>query len=282
MIIPPFLERLLLSNEAEFKNASLGLSGQNMVFVPQGKTAVILEVSIEPFSNTINPTFLNLLTGGFLPDTGRESYISAVRRIVFQLQIINDKYNSHINFCNEFELVNNLNFVLIDEVRSEQTININFRGKREELFIYIDRSLYFNLLFPYKYNDIGLPDTGITPDYTTPNNGFIAKIQNLPNSPITFNNNIAQDYLVNAQVNSPALDHYYSVNHQTNPTYGNELPQMEYLKFFAGANETSIQQPLPTGTVLQWHDLMTLPLINVKYALLNKRAADYGITTPGK
>lgn len=276
MNIPPFLERLLLSNEAEFKNASLGLSGQNMVFVPQGKTAVILELSIEPFCNAVQQDVLDLITSGYA-ENDKNPYYQAIRRIHYQVQIINDKYNSHLNFANDFEIINGYN-----SQTNVMTMSLKFTGKREELFIYIDRSIYFNFLFPYKENEIGPADTGIIPNYTTPATGFLPKIQNIPEKPVTFYKNTFQDYLVNAEINSAALDHYYSVNHQTNPAFGSELPQMEYLKLFNAANQSTIQQPLASNTALQWHDLMTLPVINVKYALLNKRPSDYGITTPGK
>lgn len=281
MNIPPFLERLLLSNEAEFKNASLGLSGQNMVFVPQGKTAVILEVSIEPFCNQITPAVLSLFTSGSLTNSAN-AYIQAIRKIHYQLQIINDKYSTYINLANDFEIKSDIETLAIDDYVRNNTVNLQFTGKREELFIYTDRSMYFNIIYPYQENEIDPANSGLSVDYTTPNVGFLPKIQNLPKSPITFNGNIFQDYVVNVQVNSPDVDHYYPVGHQTNPGYSPELPQMEYLRFFAGVNQTSIQQPVDSGLNYNWHDLFTLPLINVKYALLNKRASDYGITTPGK
>ncbi|NBV14848.1 MAG: hypothetical protein EBS07_12405, partial [Sphingobacteriia bacterium] len=72
------------------------------------------------------------------------------------------------------------------------------------------------------------------------------------------------------------------VNHQTNPAFSTEFPQMEYLHFFNRDNYSTIRQPVPSGIDIKFHDLMTLPMINVKYALLNKRPDDYGITKPGK
>jgi len=282
MNIPPFLERLLLSNEAVFKNASLGLSGQNMVFVPTGKSAVLLEVSIEPFVNSINPKLAELLQIGYISDNDTTSYQSALQRLHYQLQIINDKYATYINLADCFEIQNTQLETEPNFPKISQVINLKFLGKREPLFIYTDRSMYFNFLYPFKLEEIGANTSGITPDYTTPDVGFLPKIQNLPDTPITFNKNTNQDYLVNAEINSPTLDHYYSVNHQTNPAYATEDPQMEYLRFPAGANQTSIRQPVASGTTYSFHDLMQIPFINVKYALLNKRPDDYGITKPFK
>lgn len=282
MVIPPFLERLLLSNEAVFKNASLGLSGQNMVFVPQGKTAVLLEVSIEPFVNAVDPSFMDLLTNGYRIENTIGAYVQAMRRMHFQLQIINDNYSTYINLSNDFELQNSVSQLEPDFPKISQFLNLQFKGKREELFIYTDRSMYFNLIYPHKTPEEGAAIPGIIPQYADPATGFLPKIQNIPDSPITFNKNLFQDYTIRVEVQSSTLEQYYPVNHQTNPALSPEFPQMEYLHFFNGDNSTTIRQPVATNTDYQFHDLNSLPLINVKYALLNKRPDDYGITRPGK
>jgi len=282
MNIPPFLEKLLLSNEAIFKNATLGMSGQNMVYVPPGKSAVLLEVSIEPFINQVTPGFLTFLTNG-VGETASifsPSYRLAIRRLHYQLQIINDNYSTYFNLANQLNL--RVNRIEAITNRFEGLADLEFNGHREELFIYADRSMYFNIIYPYKVNDESADDSGLTPTYTTPVNGFLPKIQNLPKSPITFNNNAFVDYVSKVVVNSPALDAYYPVGHQTNPAFATESPQMEYLRFFQISNETSIQQPIASGNNYDWHDLLTIPFINVKYALLNKRPSDYGLTMPAK
>jgi len=283
MQIPPFLERLLLSNEAVFKNASLGLSGQNMVFVPTGKSAVILEVSIEPFVNAVEGAFMDLITNGYRQENTIAAYVQAMRRIHFQLQIINDKYSTYINLANEFELVNDTSVVVpTDAPKLTQFLNLKFTGKREELFIYADRSMYFNLIYPHKTPEEGATIPGLIPTYTSPANGFLPKIQNIPENPVTFNKNPFEDYVTKVEVQSAALEQYYPVNHQTNPAFSPEFPQMEYLHFFNRDNESTIRQPVASGNDYLFHDLMSLPMINVKYALLNKRPDDYGLTRPGK
>jgi len=283
MNIPPLLEKLLLSNEAVFKNASLGLSGQNMVFVPAGKTAVILEVSIEPFINQVAASFMTFLTNGFFKNNIEvvdysTPYRLALRRLHYQLQIINDKYQTYINL-NDKLILNTGRTAENDPIVTYASIE--FTGKREELFIYTDRSLYFNIIYPHKTPEEGAPIPGIVPTYDTPDQGFLPKIQNLPPYPTTFYKNINEDYLVNATIYSAGLDNYYPVNHQSSVAYP-EQPQMEYLRFFNIENENTIQQPVASGSDLQFHDLFTVPFINVKYALLNKRPDDYGITMPTK
>jgi len=277
MNIPPILERLLLSNEAVFKNASLGMSGQNMVYVPPGKTAVLLEVSIEPFINAVTNSFLQFLDKGLSINVGANSevYRQAIKRIHYQLQIINDNYSTYINLNDK--LILNVNS---GDPEANQTINnlsIQFTGKREELFIYTDRSIYFNIIYPFKLGEEGPDTTGLIPTYGTPSADFSPKIQTLPDSPITFNKNPLEDFVTDVEVSSPAGDHYYPVNYQTTAP---NLPQMEYLRYINIENENTIQQPLASGTTLQWHDLFTIPFINVKYALINKRASDYGIVAP--
>jgi hypothetical protein len=279
MNIPPILEQLLLSNEAVFKNASLGISGQNMVFCPPGKTIVLLEVSIEPFINQIQPTFLELLADGYNDSNTQAIYRLAISRIHYQLQIINDSYSTYINLADKLSISNSKPSTGPNAFA--MFANLEFTGKREELFIYADRSVYFNLLYPYNGNVEGnIP--GIVPYFTTPDVGFLPKIQVLPKSPTTFYNNTQEDYVVRTEIGITGSENYYSVNHQTNPSYGVELPQMEYMRFFNYTPENTIQQPVPSGTNMNWHDLLTVPFINVKYALLNKRAEDYGIVRPGK
>lgn len=281
MNIPPILEQLLLSNEAVFKNATLGISGQNMVFCPPGKSIVLLEVSIEPFINQVSAAFMSFLTNGISSDGDtafNPAYRQAIRRIHYQLQIINDSYSTYINLADQLNL--NTATVGATNDRYYGTASIEFTGKREELFIYSDRSVYFNLLYPFNGDEEGLIP-GIKPFYTSPNQGFLPKIQNLPKSPTTFYDNINEDYVVRTQIGITGSENYYSVNHQTNPAFSAEFAQMEYLRFFNYSGENTIQQPVPSGTNMLFHDLLSVPFINVKFALLNKRPEDYGITRPG-
>jgi len=278
MNIPPILERLLLSNEAVFKNASLGMSGQNMVYVPPGKTAVLLEVSIEPFINAVSDKFLQLLTNGTNGGGAisfSDMYRVAIQRMHYQLQIINDSYSTYINLNDK--LILNVVGDVTGIALTSNNLSLEFTGKREELFIYTDRSMYFNIIYPFKPGEEGPDTTGLIPFYDTPFNQFSPKIQTLPDSPITFNRNTAEDFVLNVEVSSPSGDHYYPVNFQTNSP---DLPQMEYLRFINIDNQNTVQQPEITGTSLLWYDLWTIPFINVKYALLNKKPSDYGIT-PG-
>jgi hypothetical protein len=254
MNIPPILERLLLSNEAVFKNATLGLTGENMVYVPPGKTAVLLEFSVEPFVNAISSGVLEMFQLGAGPDGYIEQFQDLKKRLCYQLQIINDNYATYFSFHDAFKITKNT----ISPATNESVVELVFNGKREELFIYTDRSMYFNFLYPYKVPEIGTDNTGITPNYDTPDNKFLPKIQQLPKKPVTFYENNFIDFLAYATINSPALDAYFPVNWQTQTT---SYPQMEYLRFFANIKESSIMQPEATGNTLLFEDLFTLPLL---------------------
>jgi hypothetical protein len=281
MNIPPFLERLLLSNEAVFKNASLGISGQNMVYVPPGKTAVLLEFSVEPFINNISNTISKILAEGSDTDTKyKPQFIELIKRRCYQLQIINDTYSTYFSFQDCFNISGNHVGGSTDVTGF---VNLEFKGKREELFIYTDRSIYFNFLYPNKIPEEGVENPGIQIYYKAPADadGFLAKIQNLPKSPITFNNNVNVNFVQYCQINSPNLDGYYPVNHQLKNSI-DEKPQMEYLRFFQGSKETTILQPVDDASSFEFYNLFQIPLLNVKYALINKRASDYGITAPTK
>lgn len=273
MNIPPILERLLLSNEAVFKNATLGLSGQNMVFVPPGKTAVLLEFSIEPFINTAGVAIRDLY------ENGSQAIFNDVwqilkQRLCYQLQIINDNYATYFSFHDCFSIVN----TITGPTDNQADLNLSFSGKREELFIYTDRSIYFNFIYPFVTPEIGADNPGLSVNYGTPDVDFLAKIQDLPETPTAFKNNAFQKFVTRIILLSTGLDSYLPVNNQTN---GATYDQQEYLRFFCTSAPTSIEQPRPTSDDLTFGDLFKLPLLNVKYALINKKASDYGIT-PGK
>lgn len=275
MNIPPILERLLLSNEAVFKNATIGLSGQNMIFVPPGKTAVLLEFSIEPFVNAVPSPVLTLFNTG--SGTGVNSFAVCYNilkeRLAFQLQIINDSYATYFSFHDCFSVVQSG-----DGATTRATMELQFTGKREELFIYTDRSIYFNFIYPYQVPEVGGNVPGLAATIGTPDVNFLAKIQDLPETPTAFKFNTFQQFIERILVLSTGTDSYYPVNHQIN---GAEFDQQEYLRFYNSQVESTIQQPQPSGDDIQFGDLNTLPFINVKYALINKKASDYGIT-PGK
>jgi hypothetical protein len=277
MNIPPYLERLLLSNEATFKNASLGLNGGNMVFVPPGKSAVLLEISIEPFVNSIDRAFIALLGNGVSGSDQSEVWTSILKRLNYQIQIINDTYSTYINLRESFTF---------DQAKqSGNNINIgiiaNFTGKREELFIYTEKSMYFNFLYPFKSQEIGADTTGIAPNFASAYASFTPDVQVLPKNPTTFYESVTVENTYSVQINSSGTEHYKPVGNQIKPGYSN-FPQMEYLRLFPVLKQNSIEEPGSDGSELGFDELLTLPLINVKYALINRRASDYGLKQPGK
>lgn len=282
MNIPPLLERLLLSNEAVFKNAALGFAGQNMVLIPSGKTAVILEVSIEPFVNGIeNKAFKTLFKDGKI-EFNSTYYQTLIERMMFQLQIVNDAYETRFTFHNCFSVKQTYDPTEAEDVNL--SVDLNFRGFREELFIYTDRSLYFNFIYPYVQIEEAAAFPGFTYTYTTPAAGFLARIQNLPSIPYAWKNAVALQLLVQLLQNTS--DGYQSINRQ----FIDAIPLIdstEYLKFLAedplfpnALQSIAFQDLSDEGP--KFSELFSLPVINVKYALLNKRADDYGIAMPPK
>lgn len=285
MQIPPFLERLLLSNEATFKNASLGLSGMNMVDVPEGKTAVLLEVDIQPFCNIVaaESALEELFRDGYSVSNPVDFTQKLQQRLTFQLQIINDNYSTYFSFNNKF-YVNSL------QLQGEDThkyLNWNFEEFNQELFIYTDRPMYFNILYTY-VNDEGTIYTGFIYQYDQPILVFSPIIQTLPRNPITFNNAINMNCPTGITTNLIGPDVYYPFRNQyLAGTLGANQPESEYLRFtpynVAGAEvQHTINYNQPSGSAMAFWEFSSLPLINVKYALLNKRASDYGLTLPGK
>lgn len=285
MNIPPFLENLLLSNEAVFKIASLGLSGQNFVAVPKGKTAIILEIDIQPYLNAITNdiyTALNGQNGNWMNACGE-----IASRRVYQLQIINDNYCSHISYAENFSIIPATSAPGTENPLSA-TAEFRFDGKKESVFIYTDRGMYFNFLYPYLNQGEGVLSPGMSIAYATPTAGnFLPVEQNLPQTPVSFNGTNFQNWVV-AVTSNPlgSIRTYAPTNRNTaNPVL---LPLSEYFKLaaentgFVADPYISIKQPQSSGDPINFTDLYVLPLVNVKYALLNKRPDDYGIVAPRK
>lgn len=286
MNIPPYLERLLLSNEAVFKNASLGLSGQNFVSVPKGKTAVILEIDVQPFCNLINAQ--ELFQGDFVLLS--DALAASLKRYMFQIQIINDCYSTHLNYNNEFSFTP----VTVDIGERQgiySAVQMNFAGKKDELFIYTDRGMYFNFLYPYLEAQTYVAATGLSISYDPPTSAnFIPVEQNLPKEPVTFNGSNFQNW-VKVVLSNPignSTRFYSPTNRNTTVPIELQNALSEYFRLAAtndGYNPNpaiSIAMPVGSGEQINFYNLPQLPLMNVKYALLNKRPADYGITAPTK
>jgi hypothetical protein len=284
MNIPPFLERLLLSNEATFKNASLGLSGQNFIDVPKGKSAVILEIEIMPFVNDVSTLFQQFLVTGRIDDNVNPIYESFTRRLMFQLQVINDTYATYFSFQNQFEI--NWQALTVQDTKDHLLLNFSFNGFKEDVFIYTDRSMYFNFIYPYLETE----GSGIVPGFGmaigTPLANFTSSVQSIPNHPITFRGNNTLNFVIGVLTNGlPSA--YYSPTGR-NIVNGDAAPLREYFQLQADNTpvypedvHNSIMQPVVDGEqYANFLQLLTQPFVNVKYALINKRAADYGLTTP--
>ena len=279
MQIPPYLERLLLTNEAEFRNATLGLNGGNMLFCPTGKSLIILEMTIQPFVNTAfldEPEIFQLFDKGYLNGSMTKVFEIYSNRKIFQIQMINDKYNQYISFTNTFKIT-----PVFDPGSTEviPAIELEFSEKRESLYIYADRSLYFNFLY---YNVDGNSIQFVSENYAT---SYRETIQAQSPFPITPENSGGLDNLHTFENSAKDLAYF--------PLRKEQTPSAIYPPAAPGQSEgfriVSSNNPLDSITIGQTNVAnitldrilaYQLPLVNVKYALVNKRPADYGLVKP--
>jgi hypothetical protein len=269
MIITPVLERLLLSNEAEFKIATLGLNGGNTLVCPNGKSLVILEVCIQPFANYYDEENTILFDEGISRDPYKEMYELHWRnRQMYQMQICNDKYNQHLTFTNAFKTAQKLNFEFA-------TIEIEFFEKREALFIYADRSMYFNFFFyDPENNSIQYTQDPFSPSFKT-------RIQNEPNYPITNLNNPNTWNYETYENSTKTLAYYPQTKEQTFSAIPPAAPGQS--EGFRLVNDVNPQDTIYDGNNAAGQFSFTgrhtfiMPAFNVKYALINKRPTDKGI-----
>jgi hypothetical protein len=279
MQIPPYLERLLLTNEAEFRNATLGLNGGNLLFCPTGKSIIILEMTIQPFVNTAKltePEITELFNKGYSVGDFRKWFEIYSNRKVFQIQMINDKYNQYLSFTNTFKVS-----PVFDPGASEviPAIEVEFSEKRESLYIYADRSLYFNFLY---YNIDGNSIQFASENYAT---SYRETIQAQSPFPITPENSGAMDNLHTFENSAKDLA-YFPLRKEQTPSvvYPPAAPgQSEGFRIVTSNNpldSITIEQTNVANITLDRILSYQLPLVNVKYALVNKRPADYGLIKP--
>ena len=268
MNITPVLERLLLSNEAEFKIATLGLNGGNTLVCPNGKSLVILEVCIQPFANYYDSENEILFETGQSRIAYKEIYLTWYNRQMYQMQIVNDKYNQHLTFTNAFKTAQLQNF-------NSATIEIEFFEKREALFIYADRSMYFNFFFYDPDNN------GIQYTQDTFSSSFQTRIQNEPNYPITNLNNPNTWNYETYENSSKTLAYYPQTKEQTFSAIPPAAPGQS--EGFRLVNDFNPQDTVYDGNNAAGQFPFTgrhtfiMPAFNVKYALINKRPTDKGI-----
>jgi hypothetical protein len=280
MNIPPILERLLLSNEAVFKNASLGMNSLNMLYVPEGKTAVILGYEINAFCNAVVDGAI--WNAGYDDGTLYTSlYSGLIQHINYQMQIVNDSYFTAFTHSPDFSTQ------AIQKTTDPPNpyLSLQFKSKSQPLFIYVDRSTYFQLVF--QDFETFLPYYGLYAGT------FETNIQNISGVPITYKGSaVNRNYYSYLAATTP----FPAGQEQYNPTgkgqinaalYGSyNLPngEQEYLRYGTNTNLAGLLNPFSAMPAppdqpdpVTAANMFVMPTINVQYALINKRASDYGI-----
>jgi hypothetical protein len=277
MQIPPFLERLLLTNEAEFRNATLGLNGGNLLQCPVGKSLIILEMSIQPFVNVYNSDVNQVFIDGWAKQDYDDFFREYSRRKIFQVQLINDKYNQYFSFTDAFKMTPL--YIAGDIQHVGIGCELEFLEKRESLYIYADRSLYFNFLY---YVSDSNTIQFVSEVYGT---SYKQSIQAQSPFPITPENSISMTNLHTFENSTKSLA-YFPLKKEQTPSlvYTPSAPgQSEGFRLVTAGNpdqSINITQVNQGNIALDRILTYQLPLINVKYALVNKRPSDYGLIKP--
>jgi len=272
MVLGPITENLLLSNQAQFKCTTLGLNGLSMIEVPKGKAVILLEISLEPFINAPQELFspqaweqLLINNKGFtplLPDI----WNGIKQRLCFQLQMVNDKYNEFLTFQNPFS-IESAGYAGDEALQAGTVINTHLVKQKEDVFIYLDRSIYFNFIYYDTITD------GLVYDVDTYQNNFASLLQTLPPTPVTPNQSGTILNSTHFQ-NKSDLAYYPLRKAQTKPVPTSPPGESEGLRF-RNDNKFSSITPFDSATVpqtetaLDFKDLMILPKINCKYILVN-------------
>ena len=257
----------------------------NMLPVPEGKTAVILGYEINAFCNAYLRADFDIWQSGYEPSLHYESFFSVlVQRLLFQLQIVNDKYFTAFTHFPDFST----SMVKKNAGELAETfLQLNFKRQGSPCFIYIDRPAYFQFVFQLQEDFI--------PYYAPFNVSFTPVIQNVPGIPITFNGSPLNQNFYSYQVTpgiGASLEQYNPLRRaQGDDTLYNGylLPdgEQEFLRFGTNNALTGLQtpygaMPAPGSTPDPISPGMNfnMPTINVQYVLINKRASDYGIFKP--
>jgi len=287
MNIPPFLEKLLLSNEATWKSATLGLNSMNCLKIPEGKTAVILGYELNPFCNAyLGELIAPIWEEGYTEQiTYQEFFTILVQRLLFQVQILNDKYFTAFTHFPEFTTTGLRKH---NGTPVYPLIELNFKRQGSECFIYIDRSIYFQFVFQIQNDFI--------PYYATFLNSFTPVTQSVPTQPISFYGSSTNQNFYSYTVTPGIFNSQGNASEQYNPllkSQGNQADytgyllsdgEQEFLRFGTNNSGTGLLSPYPampnygnTPDPITPGMNFNMPTINIQYVLINKRSSDTGI-----
>jgi hypothetical protein len=145
MFLGPKLESMLLSGEAQFKNAPLGYASLNTLTVERGLTIIITGITLEPFLNYITP----LNTFGANGSSARvrdQDFTDILERLEFSFQVSNQKINQRWQFRNESFISSQVDAAAANAMQT--TPGIKLERKKIDCFLVTDETVFFFFTYP--------------------------------------------------------------------------------------------------------------------------------------
>lgn len=287
MQIPPIIERLLLSNEATLEMKSIGFSNLAYLTIPDGKTAVLLELEIQPFAN-IDPAgmppgtnliqfFTNLQTNPLTQNDWGSVGSSVSNRTNYQLKLSSSKINQQITIVGDFEFQPE-QYRLTNNTATFFTALIpKFRAIRHETFLLIDEPIYLDIIFANNGRDASRYDGDVF------NNNF--KPKDNPPGPTPDTSYKSIDQINPTNLNTPVTNYGYFPQGKGQTVTAAATPPSDGIRWSQAGKESGLYMPenalnsgAPfTNAILYPGFWKFFPVVNVKYALINKKTSTYGL-----
>jgi hypothetical protein len=261
------LEKLILDGEAQMKVASIGYGALQALDIAKGKSAIITEISIQPFSNIItdDQRFADLLTFA-TPVAQRLDTI--LKRATYQLLMYNSRgINNRWTLRADLEL----NCVADPTTLSAQATlpTIKFNERKIDTYVLIEQLTWFYFLFPtYDLFD---------PQFNqAPLNTIFQNINQFPPAPFGFG---AQE-TIEFYANLPGPTFYSPLGLQDDINVGPTTTPV--LNFQNSTTDSTLVLPTFPGTLgfttMETYWDPSFPILNITYYEINKRTTTSGIS----
>lgn len=261
------LEKMVLDGNAVFRVASIGMAGLSAMVLPKGKSAVITDITIQPFANIITDD-----QRFAAKETFREPYdqnlTDILKRTMFQLLMYNSRgIQNRWTLKSEYQINSVSDTVALVPAKTNPTIT--FKEKKIDCYVLIEELTWFYFLFP----DFTPLQTILQ---TQPLGNYFSNVNNFPQAPFGWDpaNSDVQFF---AQNPGPQFYSPLGLDNSFNPP--SPVPNASTtFNLLNNGPDSPLVMPGPDPAILfESYMLPSMPIMNISYVEINKRTTTSGI-----
>jgi len=260
------LEKMVLDGNAVFRVASIGMAGLSAMVLPKGKSAVITDITIQPFANVITDDERFASNETFRRPTD-QNLTEILKRTMFQLLMYNSRgVQNRWTFKSEYQLNS-----VTDPVTAafETSPTVTFAEKKIECYVLVEELTWFYFLFP--------DFTGVqTILQTQPLGNYFSNVNNFPQAPFGWDpaNSDVQFF---AQNPGPQFYSPLGLDNSFNPP--SPVPNASTtLNLLNSGPDSPLVMPGPDPAINFTSSMLpSMPIMNISYVEINKRTTTSGI-----